>query len=183
MPIPKVPEGFAIGPAEADRKIMVFMAHTCGDCSAAWPNMYPFFKNNTDWLRVEFHFVPLPYDPNGFLMQQGGRYIQDKYPHKFLDLVTWMFENNYKYGTGTHQTQAELRKMLCQDIETVTGVDASEVADNLDNVYEDIRISAQYAAFKGVFWTPSFFLNGVIDWDMNILKTEEDWFNYFKNFN
>ena len=159
------------------------MAHTCGDCSAAWPNMYPFFANNTDWLRVEFHFIPLPYDHNNFLMQQAGRFIQEKYPHEFIALVTWMFENNGKYNSATHQTQAEIKKMLCRDVQHVTGVPASEVEHNLDNVYEDTRISAQFAASKGIFWTPSFLLNGVIDWDMNNLKTGDDWANYFKNFN
>ena len=101
MPIPKVPEGFAIGPAEADRKLQVFMSHTCGDCAHAWPNMYPFFANNTDWLRTEFHFIPLPYNNNDFLVMQASRYIQDKYPHKFLDLVTFLFQNTRKYEGAT----------------------------------------------------------------------------------
>ena len=93
-----------------------------------------------------------------------------------------MFKNNMKYNTATKQTEAEIKKMLFQDTETATGVDAREVAANFDSTYDLTRLSNQFAAYNGVFWTPSFFLNGVIDWDMNNLKTKEDWENYFKNF-
>ena len=80
------------------------MAHTCADCADAWPIMSNFFNQSIDWLRVEFHFIPLPYDNNNFVMQQAGRFIQNKYPGVFLAYVTWMFENRDKYLSATNMT-------------------------------------------------------------------------------
>ena len=73
--------------------------------------------------------------------------------------------------------------MLAQDTHTATGVDAAEVASNLDAVFNDTVISAEFAASNGVFWTPTYFLNGAMDWEMNKFTSVSDWINYFNNFN
>ena len=104
MEVPKKDLAFDIGPHESNRTMMVFMDHLCSACASDWPIISTYFNANLHWLRVEYHFIPLPYHHNSFVVQQAGRFIQNKYPIFFLNYTTWMFENQDEYLSATNMT-------------------------------------------------------------------------------
>ena len=116
MTVPKEALGWSQGPAESNRTMMVFMDHLCSACAYDWPIISAFFDQSVAWLRVSYHFLPLPYHNNSFLVQQAGRFIQNKYPNLFINYTTWMFENQDQYLGAVNITSAEVRKLVAEGV-------------------------------------------------------------------
>ena len=193
MPIPPQPLGFVRGPASANCTLEIFCDHLCSDCRAQYPKLNDWYTttNATDWLKLVYHEIPLPYHHNSFLVSVASRYIQDSHPSNFTAVIDWFYvaENQNKYLGATNQTGTQLREMLADDMASITAAANNEILAVLEMPLGskptswNAILAYKYAASQQMCWTPSFRLNGVINTELSSFTTAQNWADFFNNFN
>lgn len=186
-PIPdRVQQGFVLGNANATYTLEAYFDHLCSDSAAAWPGLYSYWQDNSDWLQLVIHIFPLPYHYNAFWVAQAGKFIQTSYPQSFLNFTTYFFQHQNTYLDDSkswpfNQTLAQ----LANDTNAATGVPVSLVANALndDDLNWSARVSWKYACSNEVTGTPQYFVNGVSVPDVSGYTAYGDWKKFFNNLN
>lgn len=184
VPIPVVPDGYMVGPANSTKVLDVFYDHLCSDSAAAFPGLWSYWQANQSWLKLVIHIFPLPYHHYTFMVSQAGRFVQLSYPELFIPYTEYMFNHQNTYLVDAlNWTYPQIQQQLAQDTNAATGIAVSEVLSALNNT--DInwasRVSWKYATTRGMPGTPNYLLNGVWAPDAYVLETQEDWANWFNS--
>lgn len=182
VPIPTPSDGFALGPTTTNYTLDAFLDHLCSDSAVAWPGLFQYWENNSDWLQLVIHIHPLPYHYYAFIVGTAGRFVQRNYPQNFTDFMTWMFIHQDKYlDTALYWNLATIKTNLATDTQTATGAPFGQVANALNNAtyYEDLGTSTTYAFTRGMTGTPLYLVNGVWAPDATVNETPGDWAAFF----
>jgi hypothetical protein len=184
-PIPSPRDGFLLGPAWSNFTLDVFYDHLCVDSAAAFPGLYSYWQANQKWLGLRIHIFPLPYHPFSFVVAQAGRFIQTKYPSKFIGFVTYMFQRQELIINGEKNWDfATLQSKVALYTSQGTGVAYTEVLNALsdDDINWSSRVSWKYATSRFMSGTPRYILNGVYVPGVTGYTTAAQWSNYFEGF-
>ena len=183
LTVPK--DGYTIGPAVSNYTIDVFYDHLCIDSKNSYPGLMSYWKNNSDWLQINFHIFPLPYHTYSFEVSIAGRYIQKYYPQRFLDFMAYMFNHQKEFlDTAMQWTWSTVQTHVAQYAAQATGVSYSEIFDALEDpeINMDVRKSWKYSTSKLNTGTPRFFFNGVWAHEATSYTRMENWQEFFQQF-
>jgi hypothetical protein len=182
-PIPLPKDGFYVGPSSPSYIIDVFYDHICSDSAAAFPGLYQFILSNGT-IGLNIHIFPLSYHPFAFVVAQAGRYIQQTYPTKFLNYLTYMFNHLElifsQYANWTFNT---VQAKVAQYAQAATGISFSELFNALNDpdINWSSRVSWKYATSRGMIGTPQYLINQVWVPDVADYTDQQQWVSFFNN--
>ena len=186
VPVPSPIDGFLLGPASTNYTIDVFYDHLCKNSSAGYNGLMEYWEANSQWLGLRIHIYPLPRNLYSFIAAQSGRFIQLKYPSKFLLYLSYIFSHqslitdqviNWDLATANYK--------IAQYTQQATGVSFTEIQNALsDSTYSSASVvSWKYAASRRMTGTPSYLVNEVWAPEVTAYTTKEQWASFFKSLN
>lgn len=103
-------------------------------------------------------------------------------PDKFIDFVSYIFEHQSEFANeaSKDKTQTDWHHLLAD-----YAIDATEWSDkakfiellNSKKIYNKARIPARFSIVRGVWSTPTFFINGAEATDLSSQSSLSDWRN------
>ena len=116
-------------------------------------------------VSITLHLFPLPYHHNAYFLAQAAQAIGRS--ANSSQIWTWMeavFANQGEFGNAaTESMTAAQVKSKCADLAETAGIERDVVSKGLNDEQMDgnTRFGWKYACYRGVFGTPTFFVNQV----------------------
>lgn len=170
-PIPMQQDGIRIGNVTASSGIEVFYDLLCSGCAYIDPSFQEFLKmktptgqNITDALDIVYHFFPLPYHHNAFIVTQMQVFIFNTYGvEPALKYMNYMLLNQDWYLDALNYDQFQVRDRIVSDTNKLLGYPKEVLAlvfrDKTAN--ENTRVCWKLAAYRHITGTPTVLINGV----------------------
>jgi len=166
------------GNSDAPIQLEFMYDHLCPDSKDAAPTMDALlaYYGGTR-LNLIVHSFPLPYHRNAFLAAQANRAIfqlgGEQAWWKFWDAM-WIRQGEFSDMSTLNLTQKDMWQLYATVAQSV-GVDPVKfipLMDYTDNTDYDARIEWKNSASRGVYGTPTFFVNGALvdadgDWTVD----------------
>jgi len=154
--------------------------HLCPDSAQAAPTLDALLQHySTQRMNLIVHTFPLPYHRNAFLAHQANRVIDalsgDVAWWAFYD-VMWTKQDQFADLVTLNSTQRDMWEAYSVVAQAV-GVSPSSFIPRMnysDPTDYDARTEWKYSASRGVYGTPTFFVNGV-ELDADPSWTVDDW--------
>lgn len=184
-PIPTPADGFLLGPLVSNYTVDAFFDHLCSDSKAAFPGIYQYWQSNQAWLGMRIHILPLPYHHFSFVVAQAGRFIQQSYPTKFMNFVTFMFQYQSIILNGYPSWDFQTVNLKVAGLTNqATGVSTTLILNALndDNINYSSRISYKYAGARTLTGTPMYLVNDVWVPEASTFTTSGNWSTFFQGF-
>ena len=181
IPIPKHPNRYRLGKPDAPVQIEMFFDLECPFSKKGWQTI----------LQVATAYAPEKIDLILQPMTLGNHRqswdatkaaiaVAGEDTDKFVDFVSYIFERQAEFANEASQdrTQTEWHHLLAD-----YALDATQWSDkekflqllNSQEIYDRARIPARLAAVRGVWSTPTFFINGAEATDLSSQSSVEDW--------
>ncbi len=182
IPIPHRPSGFLLGDPAALVTLDAFVDIQCPHSRAAWPTLMKvmeYYKGKSVNLRV--HLITLSNHRQAWDVSLGLFAYAEGDASKFYQFATFLYEHQEKfYNTPfLHKTHEDLRQFVA-DMAQEQGFTnrATFLQRMMDNdIYIDARTPIRYAATKGVWATPTFFVNNGDNVPVDHKSSLTDWQN------
>ena len=106
--------------------------------------------------------------------------VADDYPNKFIDFVSYIFERQSEFANeaSKDKTQTEWHHLLADYAIDATKWDDKDKFIELLNskeIYAKARIPARFATIRGVWSTPTFYINGAEATDLSSQSSLQQW--------
>lgn len=180
IPIPKRPSGFLLGEPNALVTLDAFVDIQCPHSQAAWTTLMEVmahYKNAPVNLRV--HLMTLSNHRQAWDVSLGLFALAEGNNNKFFDFATFLYERQEQFYNAPflHKTHEDLRQFVADMAQEHAGIEReaflTRMADN--DIYIDARTPIRYAATKGVWATPTFFVNNGNNVPVNHKSSFSDW--------
>lgn len=180
IPIPHRPSGFLLGDPAALVTLDAFVDIQCPHSQTAWPTLMKVmehYKNKPVSLRV--HLITLSNHRQAWDVSLGLFAYSEGNADKFYQFATFLYERQETFYNAPflHKTHEDLRQFVA-DLAQQQGVTnrAEFLQRMMDNdIYIDARTPIRYAATKGVWATPTFFVNNGDSVPVNHKSSLADW--------
>jgi protein-disulfide isomerase len=182
IPVPTRPCGYRLGSGDATTQIEVFLDLECPFSKKAWPTMLALI--NTDDSRLSITALPIVLCDHrqswdltkalvaiaGYDARQGWKLMGHFYQHqaKF---------NSAAFHTQTREDLFDLIEQLAQDFDSSLPIAAlmQDIREDTGKIANHAKTSSRYAAKRGVWSTPTFFINGSEVPQLGSSSTLQDW--------
>lgn len=181
IPIPKRPSGFVKGGANALLQIEAFVDIQCPYSKKAWPTL----------LAVTDHFGPEKVQLRVFLLSMANHRqswdvtkaifaVAEADSEVFFKLATFLYERQEQFFNSVfkQRTEVDLYDLIVRLVnEFGYPTDAAEFIKRIesDEVYAAAKIPSRIAFSRGVWSTPTFYINGAEANQISSSYTLEDW--------
>ncbi len=181
IPIPRRSSGYKLSDANASIIVEMFFDLECPFSRKGWQT---FLQVIAAYSAEQVHFIFQPmtlsnhrqsWDVTKAAIAVAGNNTQ-----KFIDFVNYVFDHQKEFAGDAFKdkTQTDLHHLLADYV-----LDATEWSDkdkfiellNSKEIYNQARIPARYAAAKGVWSTPTFFINGAEASDLSSQTDLQEW--------
>ncbi|GLT34993.1 hypothetical protein SLA2020_094780 [Shorea laevis] len=167
LPPPRY-DGFVYTNHEVDSNTIIieaFFDPVCPDSRDSWPPLKQAieFYGSRVWLVV--HLLPLPYHDNAFVASRALHIVNTLGTNATFRLLEWFFKDQEKfYNAQTlNVSKAEVVNEIIKFAADAVGNTyycAIESGFNVRKTDLQTRVSFKYSASRGVYGTPSFYVNG-----------------------
>ena len=180
IPIPSKPSGYKLGDANAPVIVEMFFDLECPFSKKGWQTVIEvtqaYAPEKVCWI-----FQPMglsnhrqSWDATKAAIAAG----QDS--QKFIDFVSYLFQHQSEFANEASKdiTQTQWHDMLAD-----YALDATEFSDkdefikllNSKEIYDKARVPARFAIVRGVWSTPTYFINGAEATDLSSQSSLKDW--------
>ncbi|XP_020220145.1 uncharacterized protein LOC109803087 [Cajanus cajan] len=147
--------------------IEAFYDPVCPDSRDSWPPLKQALRHYGSRVSLLLHLLPLPYHDNAFVTSRALHIVNTLNASATFPLLEWFFSHQEKfYGA---QTRNLSRAFVIEEIvKSATKVVGRSYYNAIKNGFNDTksdyqtRISFKYAASRGVYGTPFFYVNGFL---------------------
>ena len=99
---------------------------------------------------------------------------------KFIDFVSYLFEHQSEFANeaSKDRTQTQWHELLADyALDATDWTDKKQFVEQLNSkeIYAQARIPARWATIKGVWSTPTYFINGAEVTDLSSQSSVKDW--------
>ncbi|XP_013394009.1 uncharacterized protein LOC106161560 [Lingula anatina] len=166
VPVPKLPPGHTYGNGSSSAPIQLdfFIDLQCSDTKEAFPTLLQvadYYGGKR--LRLLFHFFPLPYHRNSYVLAQGAELIAAKNNEAVaLAYMNAVFRVQDRFLNKPTENKSAIA--IISDVAAVArtvGVNPSQFINELANYDSPLRTQWKYGCTRGVAQTPDFFINGI----------------------
>ncbi|KAL3514808.1 hypothetical protein ACH5RR_027525 [Cinchona calisaya] len=146
--------------------IEAFFDPVCPDSRDSWKPLKKAIQHyGSSSVSLVLHTFPLPYHDNAFLTSRALHIVDKLNISVTYHLLEAFFDQQEKfYGKATSNlTRTAVREKIANFVvETVGSSYSAAILDGFNDVKTDqaTRISFKYGSLRGVYGTPSFFVNG-----------------------
>ncbi|KAE9603520.1 hypothetical protein Lal_00002473 [Lupinus albus] len=147
--------------------VEAFYDPLCPDSRDSWPPLKNALHHYGHRVSLVVHLLPLPYHDNAFVASRALHIVNGLNTSATYPLLEWFFENQEKfYNVPTRNlSRASIVKKIVKSATEVVGESHyKSIKNGFNDTDTDIltRISFKYAASRGVYGTPTFFVNGFL---------------------
>lgn len=181
IPIPNRPSGYRVGSADAPITVEVFLDLECPFSKKGWRNvmavMAAYEPERVCWV---FQPMTLGNHRQGWDATKGAIAVAGTDSNKFIDFVGYLFSRQEEFANEAwkDKTQTDFHNFLAE-----CAADATEYKNkeqfierlNSEEIYAQARIPARFATVRGVWSTPTFFINGAEATSLSSGSSPEDW--------
>eukprot|EP00033_Pygsuia_biforma_P000954 GCRY01001096.1.p1 GENE.GCRY01001096.1~~GCRY01001096.1.p1 ORF type:complete len:205 (-),score=25.52 GCRY01001096.1:93-707(-) len=165
LSIPKSYDGHAIGNGPLLFEMYGDLA--CSSCAATWPILQQILPEYEDKVTFILHTFPLPYHTFAFMATQAALAVEKYNSSLYFPFATALFQNQDLYVGGfdsaIYMLSSQDVVQILEKIGGSVGVPSHIIQNGLkdNSLNGEVRFSFKFAATRGVFYTPTFDLNGV----------------------
>ncbi|KAK5823744.1 E3 ubiquitin-protein ligase UPL3 -like protein [Gossypium arboreum] len=145
--------------------IEAFFDPVCPDSRDAWPPLKQAIHHYGSRVSLIVHLLPLPYHDYAFSTSRAMHIVNLLNPSATFRLLESFFEYQgrfYNAQTSNKSRDAVVDEIIKLAAETVGNSYYSAIESGFNDRKTDLktRISFKYSASRGVFGTPTFYING-----------------------
>lgn len=181
IPIPKRPSGFVKGNASAGLQIEAFVDIQCPYSKKAWPTLLEVadhYGPNVVQLRVQL--LSMANHRQSWDVTKAIFAVADANSDVFFNLTTFLYAHQEQFFNGPfkQRTQVDLYDLIVRLLaEFGYQADRTEFINRIegDDVFAAAKIPSRSAFSRGVWSTPTFFINGAEATQLSSSSTLEEW--------
>ena len=181
IPIPQRPSGYRLGQADAPVQIEMFFDLECPFSKKGWQTILKVVQTySPEQLYLILQPMTLGNHRQSWDATKAAIAIAGDNTDKFIDFVSYILERQAEFANEAFKdkTQIDWHHLLAD-----YALDATQWSDkekfmqllNSEEIYSKARIPARFAAMRGVWSTPTFFINGAEATDLSSQSSVEDW--------
>ena len=180
IPIPRRPSGYRLGNADASIVIEMFFDIECPFSKKGWQTILQVAKAySPDLVYLILYPMTLGNHRQSWDATKAAIAVADNDTNKFIDFVSYLFERQSEFANeaSKDKTQTDWHNMLA-DYAVATGWgDRDKFLEllNSEEVYSKARIPARFATIRGVWSTPTFYINGAEAADLSSQSSLQEW--------
>ena len=181
IPIPNRPSGYRLGNSDAKVQIEMFFDLECPFSKKGWQTI---LKVISAYSAEEIYLILQPMTLGNHRQSwdatKAAIAVAREDTDKFIDFVSYIFDRQAEFANEASKdtTQTQWHARLAD-----YAIDATEWSDkdkfiellNSKQIYNQARIPARFAAVKGVWSTPTYFINGAEVTDLSSQSSLADW--------
>ena len=181
IPIPKRPSGYRLGNADAPIVVEMFFDIECPFSKKGWQTI---LKVAQAYRAEQLHLILQPMTLGNHRQSwdatKAAIAVAEDDTDKFINFVSYIFDHQSEFAGDTFKdkTQTDWHYLLAS-----YAVDATEWKDkdrfvellNSEEIYKQTKIPARWAIVRGVWSTPTFFINGAEAIDLSSQSSLQDW--------
>ena len=181
IPIPQRPSGYKLGNSDAPVQIEMFFDLECPFSKKGWQTILQVVKA---YSPAQIYLILQPMTLGNHRQSwdatKAAIAIAGDNADKFVDFVNYIFSRQEEFANEASKdtTQTQWQHTLAE-----YAVAATEWSDkeqfiellNSKEIYAQARIPARFAAAKGVWSTPTYFINGAEATDLSSQSSLKDW--------
>lgn len=183
MPVPSRPSGFRLGSGDAPVQVEVFIDLECPFSKKAWPTVLA-VANHYEGNRVGItaHPIVLCDHRQSWDLTKALTAIAADEPQRAWQFISHLYEHqaNYALDAFDHKTRQDLRQLI-EDLAAKFDPTwknsnlAQHISDEKGSVASRAKASVRYAISRGVWSTPTIFINGSPVPELESSSTLSDW--------
>lgn len=182
-PVPAYPSGYRLGAGDAPLQIEAFIDLECPFSKKAWPTLLGLVNQEpSDRLAITAHPTVLADHRQSWDLTKAVTAVADPDPLKGWKFISHLYQNQDRYSstaceTKTHQDVLALMATLIQEFDAALPSDelVKEIGDEGSAIASRAKTSIRYAISRGVWSTPTFFINGSEVPQLESSSTLNDW--------
>ena len=182
IPIPKRPSGYKLGKSDAPVQIEMFFDLECPFSKKGWQTILQVAKAYSDKIYLILQPMTLGNHRQSWDGTKAAIAVAEDDTDKFINFVNYLFDRQSEFANeaSKDKTQTDWHNQLAD-----YAIDATEWSDkskfvrllNSKEIYNQARIPARFAAMRGVWSTPTYFINGAEATDLSSQSSLKDWQN------
>ena len=178
IPIPARPSGYRLGKAEAPVTVEMFLDLECPFSKRGWNNtmqgVQAYSPEQVCWV---FQLMTLGNPRQSWDATKAAIALTNDNNQKFNDVTSRIFSQQAEFANEAwkDKTQTEFHHWLADNVAESTDKDSFLTLLNSKEVYAAARIPARFATIRGVWSTPTFFINGAEATELSSGSSLEDW--------
>lgn len=181
IPIPKRPSGYRHGQCNAPVQVEAFIDLECPFSKKAWSTMLSVTKNySDDQVSFTVHPLVLADHRQSWDVTKAAVILAAGDSNKFWNVLTFLYERQEKYSKDTfaQQTHVDLYNLLVRFAAEYAGwTDRTAFIQQLksDEVEQKAKVSIRFGISRGIWSTPTFFINGSEATQLSSSSTLNNW--------
>lgn len=165
IPIPRKPSGFFFGSKDANVQIDAFVDIQCPHSKRAWPSILGLWEEySCGQICITVHLITLSNHRQAWDISKGLFAYAGDDSGKFFGFASYLYDRQEEYYNGPFRdkTHQDLLNQIAEYAYDHARFDKAKMLELIETneVYTDARTPIRYASTKGVWATPTFFLNG-----------------------
>ncbi|MBE9043934.1 thioredoxin domain-containing protein [Pleurocapsales cyanobacterium LEGE 10410] len=182
IPIPQRPSGYRLGKANAPVIVEMFFDIECPFSKKGWQTMLQVIQAYSQQVYFILQPMTLGNHRQSWDGTKAAIAVAENDPKKFIDFVSYVFEHQSEFANEAFKdkTQTDWHNLLAD-----YALDATEWSDrakflellNSKEIYNQARIPARFSIVRGVWSTPTFFINGAAATKLSSSSSLSDWQN------
>jgi len=181
IPIPTRPSGYQRGQSDALVQVEVFLDIECPFSKKAWSTLVAIADAYVDReVRFTLHPVVLANHRQSWDVTKAAVILAAGDPVRFWDVFNYLYERQDQYAEAAllQQTHVDLYNLLARfAAEYSDWKDGKEFIQQLtsDRVEQETKVPIRHAISRGVWSTPTFFVNGSEASQLSSSSSFADW--------
>ncbi|MEL7077972.1 MAG: thioredoxin domain-containing protein [Cyanobacteria bacterium J06582_2] len=181
IPIPSRPSGYRLGQSDAPVQIEMFFDLECPFSKKGWQNiMQVVSAYSPDQISLVLQPMTLGNHRQSWDATKAAIAVAGDDADKFVSFVNYILDRQTEFANEASKdtTQTEWQQTLADYV-----LDSTEMSNkaeflqllNSKEVYAKARIPARFATIRGVWSTPTFFINGAEASNLSSKSSLADW--------
>ena len=182
IPIPQRPSGYRLGNANAPIVIEMFFDIECPFSKKGWQTILQVTKAySADRVYLILYPMTLGNHRQSWDATKAAIAVAGNDTDKFIKFVSYLFDRQSEFANeaSKDRTQTQWHQLLADyAVEATEWTDKERFVELLDSskeIYNKARIPARFAIQKGVWSTPTYFINGAEASDLSSQSTLQEW--------
>ncbi|MEM8722658.1 MAG: thioredoxin domain-containing protein [Cyanobacteria bacterium P01_G01_bin.39] len=181
IPIPQRPSGYRLGSSEAPVQIEIFFDLECPFSKKGWQTILQVVDAySSEQIYLILQPMTLGNHRQSWDATKAAIAIARKDTKKFISFVSYLLDHQAEFANEAFKdkTQTDWHNLLAN-----YAVDSTEWTDqaqfmqllNSKEIYNQARIPARFAITRGVWSTPTWFINGAEVTDLSSQSSLQQW--------
>ncbi|ACB54468.1 unknown [Crocosphaera subtropica ATCC 51142] len=181
IPIPKRPSGYRLGSSNAPIQIEMFFDLECPFSKKGWQTILKVLKAyDAETIYLILQPMTLSNHRQSWDATKAAMTVAQDNAEKFVDFVSYLFDHQSEFNEKAFKdkTQTDWHNLLADyalDSNLWNKREKFIQLLNSEEIYNQARIPARFAAIRGVWSTPTFFINGAQTTDLSSQSNLQDW--------